>query len=106
MPILVHMSRIDIVCPILEEERHLVGVLHQMRDIEIANVDLRNVQPLTDQGRVSPAVRHVIATQKSATVSSVSRVYNSQERTEDADIDKSGVLGHRQNRSIESFGGL
>lgn len=55
------MTNVDIICPVLEQERHLVGMVHEMRNVEISDVDLWHIEPLTDQCRMSPAVGHILA---------------------------------------------
>lgn len=61
MSIAIHVPRINVVCPIHEECWHILRLLHEMRQVEVANVDLWNVQPLTDQSGMAPAVSHILA---------------------------------------------
>ncbi len=67
----VHVPGIEIVCPVVEQERHLIRMLHQMWDVKVADVDLWYVKPLADECRVSPPVGHILA---SPGVSPVSQI--------------------------------
>lgn len=55
------MASVQGVCIVLEEERHFAWVVEEMWDVEVANADLWNVEPLTYKRRMSPAVGHVLA---------------------------------------------
>ena len=61
MTVAVHVSRINLICPVLEEVRHLAGMLHEMRNVKVADIDFGYVQPLTDQCRMPPAMCHILA---------------------------------------------